>query len=112
MPGASPTSLADHRARRLVERLLELQAGLEQAEGPDAAARVAETFDALEGVLAELERTAPMVREAKLRAAIARACEAHRGFWAAVATSGERAAVGRYLRSVEALARAAGAARS
>lgn len=105
-----PIQLADHRAQRLVQKLLEVQAQLEAAGGePDKASAL---FDELERVLAELARSAEHVSSARLRTAIQRSCDAHERWWSAVATGAERAAVHRYLRSVDSLARAASAARS
>lgn len=103
-----PISLADVRARRLVQRLLEVQERLETtAAEPESADLL---FEELERVLRELSRSAEHVRSARFRAAIQRSCTAHERWWEAVATSSERAAVLRYLRSVDALARAAEAA--
>lgn len=105
MRPAPPISLADHRARRLVARLLEVQSGLEATvASPERADGL---FDELERVLEELARNAAHVKSARLRGAIERACAAHERWWGAVSTSSERAAVVRYLRSVDALARAA-----
>ncbi len=105
----APISLADHRARRLVARLLEIQERLEDADAPSDPSRAETLFEELSTVLDDLARTAPLVRTARLRTAIERACAAHDRWWRAVATETERAAVRRYLRSVDALVKAAGA---
>lgn len=110
MRPAPPIQLADHRALRLVKKLLEVQAELEAAGGDPT--ETSARFDELERVLADLARTAEHVSSPRLRAAIQRSCEAHERWWDAVATGAERAAVHRYLRSVDALARAASAARA
>lgn len=102
----APISLADHRARRLVTRLLDIQERLEDPESPSDPPRAELLFEELSGVLEELARTAPLVRTARLRTAIERACSAHERWWRAVTAKSERAAVLRYLRSVDALAKA------
>ncbi|UJR79749.1 hypothetical protein [Sandaracinus amylolyticus] len=105
MRPAPPISLADHRAQRLVARLLVVQENLEAAAvHPEKADAL---FDELERVLEELRRNAQHVKSARLRGAIQRACDAHDRWWGAVSTSAERAAVLKYLRSIDALARAA-----
>ena len=110
MRPAPPIQLADHRAQRLVQKLLDVQSELEAAGGdPDQTSAL---FDELERVLADLARSAEHVSSPRLRTAIQRSCEAHERWWDAVAPGAERAAVNRYLRSVDALARAASAARA
>jgi hypothetical protein len=111
VPSAVPISLADHRARRLVARLLEVQERIEDPDAPCDPPRAEKLFEDLGVLLEELARTSRHVKSARLRTAIERACVAHEKWWSVATTPRERAAVMAYLKSVDALARAAGAQR-
>lgn len=110
---ASITSLADHRARRLVERLLQVQHRIDACArrllaGQRPELRLESLLDDMDVVLDELSRTAPRVTRASLKVAIERTCDAHlRWSKARLGSDEERSAASVYLDSVDALARAA-----
>lgn len=110
---AALISLADHRARRLVDRLLGVQDEIDQSArlllaGRPCDARLEDLLDAMDRVLRELARTAEHVDAPHLRDAIDVTCRAHaRWSRARLGSDEERSAAAIYLESVEALAKVA-----
>jgi hypothetical protein len=110
---AAPIQLADHRARRLVQRLLGVQAEIDHAarqllSGGRAETRLEDLLDDVDRVLTELARTSLHVDAPALRAAIDATCRAHaRWSCARLGSDEERSAATVYLESVDALARVA-----
>jgi hypothetical protein len=110
---AALISLADHRARRLVDRLVAIQTRIDQSArvllaGRPAEVRLEVLLDDMDRVLADLGRTARHVQAEPLREAITRTCQAH-GRWsrARLGSDEERAAAAVYLDAVDHLARVA-----
>ncbi len=106
-------SLADHRARRLVDQLLEIQGEIDQSArlllaGRPCSAHLEDLLDGMDHVLSELARTARRVDAPNLRDAIDLTCRAH-ACWsrARLGSDEERSAAAFYLESVDALARIA-----
>lgn len=104
-------SLADHRARRLVDQLLTIQGEIDTSArlllaGRPADACLEDLLDGMDRVLAELERTARRVDAPNLREAIHVTCRAH-ACWsrARLGSEEERSAAAFYLESVDALAK-------
>lgn len=108
---AQTISLADHRARRLVDRLVSIQTRIDQSArvllaGRPNEVRLEVLLDDMDKVLADLGRTAPYVRREALRHAIVRACQAHlRWSRARLGSDEERAAAALYLDAIDHLAR-------
>lgn len=113
MGHAVTITLADHRARRLVERLLGLQSEIDYAarqllSGRRADARLEDLLDDVDRVLVDLARTARDVESRSLRDAIDATCRAHAKWSCArLGSEEERSAAAIYLESVDALAKAA-----
>lgn len=110
---AVPISLADHRARRLVDRLVAIQTRIDQSArvllaGRPTEVRLEVLLDDMDKVLSDLGRTARHVAREPLREAITRTCQAH-GRWsrARLGSDEERTAAAIYLDSVDQLARVA-----
>jgi len=107
---AATISLADHRARRLVDRLVTIQGRIDQSARVLLAGRRCDVklevlLDDMDRILGDLARTAPHVRRDPLRAAIERTCRAHlRWSRARLGSDEERSAAAVYLESVDQLA--------
>lgn len=107
---AALISLADHRARRLVDRLVSIQVRIDQSArvllaGQRCDIKLEVLLDDMDRVLGELARTAPHVQRDPLRAAIERTCRAHlRWSRARLGSDEERSAAASYLDSVDQLA--------
>lgn len=106
----APIPLADHRARRLVERLIGIQAQIDQSArlllaGRPSDARLEDLLDSMDTVLRELGRNALLVHSPELREAIDVTCRAHaRWSRARLGSDEERSAAAVYLESVDQLA--------
>ena len=110
-----PISLADHRARRLIDRLVSIQVRIDQSArvllaGRRSAEKLETLLDDMDRVLRELDRTAEHVVSEDLRRGIEGTVTAHmRWSHARLGSDEERSAAALYLDSVDALARIASA---
>ncbi|MDQ3031715.1 MAG: hypothetical protein M3Y87_04800 [Myxococcota bacterium] len=106
-------SLADRRARRLVDRLLGIQGDIDQSArlllaGRPCEAKLEDLLDGMDRCLCDLARTAQHVDAPRLRDAIDVTCRAHaRWSRARLGSDEERSAAAVYLESVDALAKVA-----
>ena len=105
-----PISLADHRSRRLVDHLVQIQHRIDFCarmllHGKPCAIRLDDLLDEMDRVLVDLDRTAAHVTSDARRDAIRRTVEAHaRWSRARLGSDEERSAAAVYLESVDALA--------